>query len=246
MDESPRTLKAVRVKIKSKDQRSVWSLFAKHDRKTLKMPLVEFIRRHKILFGALLIAIAALATFIIVNINRSPTASGVAVSECIRGDGDECVRFPSVTGTNLLDETLNLPDDFDGLTLVVVSFDEGQTSETIAWLPLAQELAAEYPRFSYYNIPVLNEVAPLMRAFISRGMMLVVPSDHHAITIMLFLEDKQLFLDALLIPDVDEPQSFLLNDAGEVIWRMRGGYSDESGASLRAAVEACASVCADS
>jgi hypothetical protein len=220
-------------------------LFAKHDWKALKMSLVEFIRRHKILFGALLIAIAAIVTFIIVNINRSPTASDVAVSECIRADGGACIRFPSVTGTNLLDETLNLPDDFEGLTFVVVSFDEGQTSDTIDWLPLAQELATEHPRFSYYNIPVLNEVAPLMRAFISRGMTLIVPSDHHAITVMLFLEDKQLFLDALFIPDVDEPESFLLNDAGEVIWRMRGDYSDEMGASLRAAVEACAIACVD-
>jgi hypothetical protein len=209
----------------------------------VKKSVVEFIRSHKILSGVLFIGIVGLVMLVILNIDYGTPTSSVEVSDCIRADGGACLRFPSVTGTNLLDETLQLPDDFDGLTLVLMSFDEAQTSQTVSWLPLAQALAAEYPNFSYYNLPTLNAVAPLMRAFISRGMTLVVPADFHAITVMLFLEDKQLFLDALLIPDIDAPQSFLLNDAGDVIWRMRGDYSAESGASLRAAVEACAVAC---
>jgi hypothetical protein len=211
----------------------------------VKKPAVEFIRRHKILLSILCIAFMALAIFVIFNLAQGPTASSVSVSDCSRTDSRPCLRFPSVTGTNLLNETFQLPDDFDGLTLVLLSFDEAQMSQTASWLPLAQALAAEYPQFSYYNVPMLNAVAPLMRAFISRGMTLVVPTDFHAITVMLFLEDKQLFLDALLIPDVDAPQSFLLNDVGEVIWRVRGDYSDESSASLRAAVEVCTATCID-
>lgn len=199
--------------------------------------MAQFIRRRTLLFALLAIGVVALVAFVVINSLNAPAASGVEVAACIQADGGTCIRFPSVTGTNLVGETLNLPDDFAALTLVLMPFDEAQTTRMAAWLPLAQELAAQHPTFAYYNVPTLKEVEPLVRLAITGGMVLAVPRDVHPVTVMLFLEDKELFLEALNVPDIDEPQAFLLNDSGEVIWRVRGDYSDEAAASLRAAVE---------
>jgi hypothetical protein len=198
---------------------------------------MRFNRRRFILAAILVIGVAAFAAFAVLNVANAPAASGVEVADCLQADGGACIRFPLVTGTNLLGETLNLPEDFAPLTLVLMSFDEAQTARTAAWLPLAQELAEQHPTFAYYNVPTLKSVNALVRVAITGGMVLAVPQEVHAVTVMLFLEEKQLFLDALGIPDIDQPQAFLLNDAGEVIWRMRGDYSDEAAASLRTAGE---------
>lgn len=195
--------------------------------------------RRRIIFSAiLLIVVIAIIGYIIVSNLNAPTASSVSVAECIQSDGGACIRFPSVTGTNLVGDTLSLPDDFPDLALVLMPFDEAQTTRMAAWLPLAQEFTTQHPAFGYYNVPTLREVEPLVRLAITGGMVLAVPQDVHDVTVMLFLEDKELFLDALNVPDIEQPQAFLLNAAGEVIWQVRGDYSDEAAASLRAAVEA--------
>lgn len=196
-------------------------------------------RTRKLIVAALALVVLVVAVVAIIGATNAPASSSVTVRACLTVDDGACVRFPSVTGTNLVGDAFTLPDDFAGtLTLVLMPFDEAQTVRSAAWLPMAQELADAHPQFAYYSVPVMKSVVPLIRMAVVGGMVMVVPADVQPITIMLFLEDKQAFLDALAVPDIETPEAFLLNDAGEVLWRYRGEYSDEADASLRTAVEA--------
>ncbi len=193
-------------------------------------------RTRKIVIGLMMVVVVA--TVAILAATNAPESSSVGVKSCITAADSDCVRFPTVSGANLVGDTFNLPDDFGGtLTLVLMPFDEAQTVRLAAWLPLAQELASAYPQFAYYSTPVMRSVAPLIRAAVRAGMVLAVPVDVQPVTIMLFLEDKEAFMNTLSIPDVDMPEAFLMNDDGDVLWRMRGEYSDEAAASLRAAID---------
>ncbi|MBE2181877.1 MAG: hypothetical protein IAE89_00500 [Anaerolineae bacterium] len=191
----------------------------------------------KIILGFVMVSVVVVAAVAIIAATNAPKSSGVEVKSCITAADSNCARFPTVSGANLVGDTFNLPDDFGGtLTLVLMPFDEAQTVRLTAWLPLAQELASAYPQFAYYSTPVMKSVAPLIRAAVTAGMVLAVPANVQPVTIMLFLEDKEAFMNTLSIPDVDMPEAFLINDDGDVLWRMRGEYSDETAANLRAAI----------
>jgi hypothetical protein len=189
----------------------------------------------------LLILLVLVGALVLVIISRSaPTASTVQVSEnaCVStADNAACIRFPTVTGANLLGTEFTLPDDFAGqYALVIMPFDEDQQIKAQTWLPLAQELNS--PTLAYYNIPTLKEVAAPIRAFITAGMGALISDEHlREVTIMLFLQDKQLFLDALAIPDTENIQVFLLNTDGEVLWRASGDFNPDKGAALKQTLE---------
>ncbi len=113
-------------------------------------------------------------------------------------------------------------------------FDETQQRQAAGWLPLARELAAAHDGFAYYDVPVFPDTAAPFRIVIRAGLNVVISDAAlQAVTITVFLEDRDQFLAALDIPDATTLQAFLLHE-GSVIWRGAGVYSDEQGASLRA------------
>lgn len=201
--------------------------------------LFAFVRRRQLLSGLVTLIVIALAVLIVAVIANAPQTSAVRVAACVESTAGDCIRFPSVTGTNLLGEVFVLPDGFTGdYNLILLSFDEGQTARMAAWLPVARELAAADPRFAYYSLPALKSVNPLVRAAIVGGMIVLIPDESvRALTIMLFLEDKDAFLAALAIETLDAPQALLLNPSGEIVWRATGDYSDSAAHDLRRAVE---------
>ncbi|HEX2905850.1 MAG TPA: hypothetical protein VHO69_03260, partial [Phototrophicaceae bacterium] len=90
----------------------------------------------------------------------------------------------------------------------------------------------------YYSVAIFTDLAPAMRAFIRAGMNLAIPDANlQAITITAFLQNRQAFLDALAIPDTDQLQVFLLNAAGDLIWRGSGEYDIKQAEQLRAAIQ---------
>jgi hypothetical protein len=202
--------------------------------------LATFFRGHKALTAVMAVTGFVLIGLLFAYIANAPEASSVRVSSCIESDGGVCIKFPAVTGTNLLGAAHDLPQDFAGsYNLVVISFDEDQTVRAEGWLPLARELAEQNPDFAYYSLPTLKAMTPLVRGIITGGMNVVIPDEHlREITIMLFLDDLDSFLNGLSITDTNGLQVFLLNAAGEVIWRASGDYSETSGAALRTALEA--------
>jgi hypothetical protein len=201
--------------------------------------ITTFFRGHRALTAATAVIGVVLIGLLFTYVANAPDSSGVRVSSCIESDGGACIKFPAVTGTNLLGTAYNLPQDFAGAyNLVVISFDEAQTVRAEGWLPLARELAGQVPDFAYYSLPTLKAMTPLVRGIITGGMNVVIPDENlREITIMLFLDDLDAFLSGLSINDTSQLHLFLLNAAGEVVWQASGDYSDTTGKDLRAAVD---------
>src|SRR5690606_37654712 len=200
--------------------------------------LPTFVRGHKALPAATAVIGVILIGLLFAYVANAPEASGVRVLPCIESDG-ACIRFPAVTGTNLLGTVYELPQDFAGAyNLVVISFDEDQTVRAEGWLPLAREMAEQNPDFAYYSLPTLKAMTPLVRGIISGGMNVVIPDEQvRVITLMLFLDDLDAFVNGLSISDKSGLQVLLLNAAGEVIWRGNGDYSETAGNDLRTALD---------
>lgn len=184
--------------------------------------------------GILCVGIVAVAAYLLFT--RAPESSGVVIEDeaC-----DSCLHFPEISGENLPGEAFQLPGDFIGdFVLVIVPFDEEQQVNASSWLPLAQELAESQLDFAYYNVPVLPAMSAPLRTIIRAGMNIAISdSDRRALTITVFLDDRDAFLAALDIPNVDTAQVFLLNQSRDVIWRGAGEYSAAQGESLRAALD---------
>ena len=149
------------------------------------------------------------------------------------------MQFPTVTGTNLDRQKLNLPEGFQGdWNLVFIAFQQWQQSQVDSWIPFAKDLEATYPELRYYELPTLQNRNRLARTFINEGMRAGIPDPvARERTITLYL-DKKLFRQAIRVPREDEICVLLLDRDGHVQWRAEGVFSQERGDSLRSVLEA--------
>ncbi len=192
-------------------------------------------RRWKLIgVGIVIVVVAGIGLTLQVIGRQAPAVSGVALS--MTPCSAPCLRFPTVSGENLPGQTFNLPADFAGQSnLVIVPFDENQQVQAQTWLPYARELAQAHPTFSYYNVPVFPSMAAPLRAIVRGGMSVSISDSYlRALTITVFLDDRDAFLAALNIPDAETMQVFLLNASGDVVWRGTGAFTTAQGDSLRA------------
>lgn len=185
-------------------------------------------RKYAAVFLVTLILLVGVALVIL-----APPVSQVTQTACLKS-GETCLRFPTMTGATLTGETLTIPDDFMGdYSLVIVPFTEEQQIKAETWLPFARELAAENPQLSYYNLPVFPDISPPIRTFIRTGMSVAITdAELRALTITVFLEDRETLLEALQISDTEQIQVFLLNDGGEVLWRGQDIFTSDQGKAL--------------
>ena len=170
--------------------------------------------------------------------SRAPAQSSVYVSTSPCSGAQTCLHFPTVTGDNLLGQAFTLPADFRAKnTLVVVPLDEDQQVSAQNWLPLARELASAHPDFAYYDVPMFPSMAAPMRTLIRSGMSLSITDEQlRAVTITVFLDNREQFLSSLKIANATEMQIFLLDRSGQIEWRGAGDYSNPQGMALRAAL----------
>ncbi len=176
---------------------------------------------------------------VLVMSGRAPALSGVGTTQrpCAAG-ASACLTFPVMSGQDLVGDPFQLPADFQGkANLVLVPFDEDQTVKAQSWLPFARQLAATDPNFRSYNVPIFPSMAAPMRALIRAGMSVTIGDEAlRAVTITVFLDDRDAFLKTLGIPNTNAMQVFLLDNEGRVLWRGAGVFSDEQGAAVRALV----------
>ncbi len=192
-------------------------------------------RIRRLLFGTSVVAVITLLIVLALS-NAAPENSEVLLSEpiCIENENNLCLAFPTITGTNLSGDGLTLPADFTGdYVLVVVPFDRDQQVRADTWLPFAVELAENYEGFNYYDVPVFPELSAPVRLFARTGLIAIITD--HALrqrTVTVFLEEREAFLRALEIPDVEQIQLFLLDDEAQVLWRGVGSYTEDQGNAL--------------
>lgn len=182
----------------------------------------------------LLLVVVIVAGALIVAVNQTPDISTIEVVECVQSTEGDCIRFPIVSGDTLNGETVTLPDFFTGAyNIVIVPFDREQQEGVIEWLPVMQDLQAEYDELRYYSVGALPDLPAGVRLLISGGMSLAVDSDVRDAAVLIYLEDQTLFADSLGVDSLDETQLFILNGTGEVIWQTQGAYSKALADSLR-------------
>jgi hypothetical protein len=138
------------------------------------------------------------------------------------------VKLPIVKGRNLKRQKMVFPDDFAGtINLVFIAFLREHQDLIDEWGPFVERLAQENPQFQYYEFPTLPRRGPIYRTFLNEGMRAGIPNEAtRARTITLYV-DKRAFRKAL---DIDNEQSmwvYLFDEAGTVLWRSEGRYTEE-------------------
>jgi hypothetical protein len=198
--------------------------------------------------GVVVVLLVVIAVAAIIVLRDVPETSTVVEQSCLRVEESEtCLRFPIISGANLPGDELTFPDDFTSeYVLAIVPFSREQETRAETWLPLAQQLMETYPDLSYYNIPIFTDLPAAVRFVARTGLSAIIADDHiEAITVTVFLEDRDAFLEALEIPDVEIIQVFLMNTAGEILWRTSGEFSPEKGDELAAQMAVLAAASAE-
>ncbi len=137
----------------------------------------------------------------------------------------EFLRFPTVEGNNLNRRHFRLPADLDGAwRLVVVAFEQWQQRLVDSWLPHLKRLAAEHGNTAVYEIPVLARRWVIGRAFIDGGMRSGIADSAVRDGTITVYTDVGAFARGAGISDTKTISMFLLNPAGEIVWRTTGGY----------------------
>jgi hypothetical protein len=154
----------------------------------------------------------------------------------------QLLRFPSIEGNNLNRRHFRLPDDLDGgWRLVVVAFEQWQQRLVDSWLPQLKRLAAEHGNTAVYEIPVLARRWVIGRTLIDGGMRAGIADSAVRDGTITVYTDVGAFARGAGISDTKTISVFLLNPAGEIVWRTTGGYDDlacaELGGRLAASVE---------
>jgi len=149
------------------------------------------------------------------------------------------MKFPQVSGSNLLRERLSLPQDFKGqFNLLFVPFQQWQQMEVDSWLDFTSQMEQSFPGLAHYELPTIQKMASISQWFINEGMRAGIPNPKtRSQTITLYI-DKNAFRQALDISDEQHITLVLTDVNGEIIWRERGAFSPEKGASLAHTLQA--------
>jgi hypothetical protein len=153
------------------------------------------------------------------------------------------MRFPHVSGSNLLRQKVTLPDDLQGrLNILFIAFQQWQQASVDTWVPFARQVEQSFSGVQFYELPVIHKMNFFSQTFINEGMRAGIPNPTtRQKTITLYL-DKRSFRRVLDIPHEDSIRILLVGRNGEIFWQNEGAFSSEKGAALLEAVEAHSSV----
>jgi hypothetical protein len=143
------------------------------------------------------------------------------------------MKFPQVTGSNLLRRKVSLPNDLQGeLNILFIAFQQWHQGLVDSWVPLASQLEQTFPGVQFYETPVIQKMNFLAKTFINEGMRAGIPNQtSREKTITLYI-DKKALRGALEIPNEDTIWVMLLDRDGNVLWRTEGAHTQEKGEAL--------------
>jgi hypothetical protein len=148
------------------------------------------------------------------------------------------MRFPEVTGSNLLRSKITLPDDLQGeLNILFIAFYQWHQALVDSWVPWAQQIEQAHPNVQFYEIPVIRKMNFLSRTFINEGMRAGIPNPtSREKTITLYL-DKEELRRALEIPDEETIRILILDHQGNILSQTEGAFSQEKADFLFEAIQ---------
>ncbi|WP_136589001.1 hypothetical protein [Salinigranum halophilum] len=130
------------------------------------------------------------------------------------------MKFPRVSGSNLEGDHRSLPDGFDGdPTLLVISFQWQQRSLVDPWCSVAEQLAARYDAFEYYELLVVDWRSRMLIGRTRRADLLT--ADQHDRMLVLRVNKRQ-FRQSLGLLGEDTVYALLLDD--EHVVRQAAGF----------------------
>lgn len=141
--------------------------------------------------------------------------------------------FPTVTGSSLSQTEHTLPGTLvHPRNLLLIAFKQRQQDDVDSWLPVAAELAAEFPDLGVYELPVISRAYRPVSGFIDGGMRAGIPDlAVRDATITLYI-DRGAFARALAIESFDAIAPMLVTPSGSVLWRSVGRMTDAAVAEL--------------
>jgi hypothetical protein len=147
------------------------------------------------------------------------------------------MKFPIVEATSLTNKSYQLPHDLNGeLNLVIVAFKQWQQDWVDTWIPSLQRLAYEHKQMRVYEMPTMSRFNALYRFMIDNGMRAGIPDKTvRAATLCAYI-DISPFAQALQLPSYDTIYLFLLDRAGEILWRGQGAFDQAQCDELAATV----------
>jgi hypothetical protein len=172
------------------------------------------------------------------TVTVAPETTSAAESQhtncLLRESGESCVFLPRFSGETLLGTEITFPDVLTtDYTLIIMLFRRDQQNAVLDWLPLLAELEENTPDLSSYGIPILPDLASYIRLIVQTGFRLALDDSWHDNLVMVFIEDRETFLQAMDIPDYDQIQVFLMDTDGRVLWRIDGNFTETKGEQIR-------------
>lgn len=165
----------------------------------------------------------------------------VIASQLVSSDdpiaGTTAQTFPSMEGTSLLLEKVNVPTELEGeLKLIVVAYDSDQQTFVNKWLLPLEELNTEYPQLRGYYVPLLPQDTSDAALAIIGGMTLAASGDRDRARTIVTFTDVEQFNALVDVQGVDDIQLFLLDADNTIQWRGQGRYDPVILASLEDAL----------
>ena len=145
--------------------------------------------------------------------------------------------FPLIQSENLEGRLFTLPKDLEGeFNVLFIAFQREQQIDIDSWLPFVKQQVMQYPALAYYELPTIHRGNPFFRWGLNAGMRMGIPDKKaREVTITLYL-DKKAFRKALNIPDEERIYVLLVNNMGEVLWRVERRFDEEKGRDLKQAI----------
>lgn len=198
--------------------------------------------RRNILLMLALIIVLIIATVIIFNpqISRINLVNDTDDSlSCLIDDNDNCLIMPGVNGLDINLREVIFPDQFESdYHLLVMPFDREQQVLAVTWLPLFQELVDENENLQFWSIAALPELNPGVRLLVLGGISAgITDATIRSQITALFLEEQDVFLEALSIENIEQIQVFIMDNDGVIYYRESGEYSEEKGQAFTEALQ---------
>ena len=133
------------------------------------------------------------------------------------------IPFPVFQATTLAGSQITLPEQARGkITLILIAFQRHAQSMIDSWLSPYLEEFMENPKFTFYEIPMIESSWwRLFATSIDRGMRQGIPSARHQ-HVVTFYGNAAVYINKLGMSDRSQAYAFLLDTHGVIQWRGKG------------------------
>lgn len=148
-------------------------------------------------------------------------------------------QLPPITADDLNGRSVSMPQGFSGeVNLLLIAFEREQQADIDTWLAVLGPVAAEEPRFDYYELPTVGRFTAVGRWFLDNAMRSGITSvEQRRRTITIYAPKPEL-MAGLRLSAEDRIYAILIDRSGAALWRAEGLASPEKLADLRAAIAA--------